>query len=206
MCILGPKAPISIPAIICPPARPTFKGALIPGMKNGIEPKSSPTSIPMEMDTRLGSRSSLTVFPRSSPTFVIPSEGPTVTSLSPVLRMVSGLANIMTPERDTLVMFTPKRFLKSRDAIVRPLTEGLVTRIQCETMFLSKAFQSIPLRFQSVSSFCPNMRVMSAASFCDVVTSSLSPSSMTVSGPGITTFPSLHSLDTTKWSFVIDTT
>ena len=82
-CRRGPYAPISIPIIIGPPARPNFTGELIPGMLIGIAPMIRPSTIPMNIDAMLGSFSVFTVFPSTFSTFCIAAASPTTVSLSP---------------------------------------------------------------------------------------------------------------------------
>ena len=132
ICILGPKAPINIPIIMGPPAIPNLIGADMPGIAIGSAPSNNPSTTPIHIDTKLGSRRVLTVLPIRLSTLSISSSRPTTMSLSPILKMRSGVARSIMPALDTLLIFTLKRFLNLRESMDLPLISGRVTTIQWE--------------------------------------------------------------------------
>ena len=48
-----------------PPANPNLTGVLMPGMAMGMEPRTSPKTMPMKMAAKFGSRSVLVALPNT---------------------------------------------------------------------------------------------------------------------------------------------
>ena len=76
----------------------------MPGMLSGTEPNINPSTMPMKMAARLGSRNVETELPNMPATRLMAVFSPTTVSRSPNCRMRSGVARICTPLRNTRLM------------------------------------------------------------------------------------------------------
>ena len=151
-----------------PPARPSFTGIGIPGIKKGMLPNRIPRKIPTNIVTMGGSFNLFSVLPSSFSTLLMFSSSPTTITRSPTCKVRLVAPSRSIPERFTRVILTPKSVRRRSDPSVFPLILLWVITIRRETRCFSESFQSS-------SAGSPIKAVIVSASANADITRSISP-------------------------------